>query len=67
MPVNLIRLGLASVAATVVSSRFGGIAFAVLPLAQEYANHPGIFRSQDSMKERDSGRDDRNADRDGPR
>jgi hypothetical protein len=47
---NYTRLGLAAVAATAVYFVLGGITFAVLPLSQEYANYPGIFRSQESMK-----------------
>jgi hypothetical protein len=46
---NYWRLGLAAVAATIVYFALGGIAFAVLPLGQEYANHPAIFRSQESI------------------
>jgi hypothetical protein len=47
---NYTRLALAALAATVIYFALGGIAFVVLPLSQEYSNHPGIFRSQESMK-----------------
>jgi hypothetical protein len=47
---NLPRLALAAVAATIVYFVAGGISFVVLPLADEFRKYPLIYRTQESMK-----------------
>lgn len=46
---NFVRLLLASVAGTVTYFVVGGLAFALLPLKQEFAKYPTIYRTQEGI------------------
>jgi len=47
---NLPRVGLAALAATIVYFLLGGLLFAGSPLKREFQKYPAVYRSQETMK-----------------
>lgn len=47
---NTARIALAALGAWIAYFVIGGLSFAVLPLAAEYAKYPALYRTQEEMK-----------------